>query len=274
MQLGEWNSFFPQGSSWKRYYIMLKTASGCVRPSWAGQMLAWSMGGWTAADAESQWENVDSIALSHWGPKKHLCHDGTRGGVGWSLSEILSLSAPLCILFLLEQVHVHMCAYIKVSVLAQLLWAKLQLVMWNPCSFSGAWFVTDGKVRGCGQFPVQILPCGSYRSCLLTASTMSVSRSSEPEDWTLAEQWVLSGQQGKLMLSLPAGKVGKEPQARCCFQGVWKDTSLPIRKKQWLVFCLWESQMTGKSAGSRVQERERRMQNLNCRERIPNPRMF
>lgn len=58
-------------------------------------MLAWSMGGGDAADAESQWEPIDSIALSHWGPKKQLCHDGTHyGDVGWSLSEILSLSAP------------------------------------------------------------------------------------------------------------------------------------------------------------------------------------
>lgn len=106
---------------------------------------------------ESQGEHVDSIALSHWGPKKQLCHNSTHGGVGWSLGEILSLSAPLCILFILLQVQVRVCVYVKVSVLAQLLWAKLRLLMWNPCSFSGAWFVTDGKVRRCGQFPVQPL---------------------------------------------------------------------------------------------------------------------
>lgn len=58
---------------------------------------------------ESQGEHVDSIALSHWGPKKQLCHNSTHGSVGWSLGEILSLSAPLCILFILLQVQVHVC---------------------------------------------------------------------------------------------------------------------------------------------------------------------
>lgn len=58
---------------------------------------------------EPQWEQVDSIALSHEGPKKQLCHDGTHGGVGWSSSEILSLSAPLCMLFIFPRVQVHVC---------------------------------------------------------------------------------------------------------------------------------------------------------------------
>lgn len=71
-----------------------------------------------------------------------------------------------------------------------------------------------------------------------------------------SELWQGKGcsQGSKRRCCLPAGKVGKEPQAKRCFQGVWKDTSLPIRKRQRLVFCLWESQMTGRSTGSRVQK--------------------
>lgn len=118
---------------------------------------------------ESQGEHVDSIALSHWGPKKQLCRKSTHGGVGWSLGEILSLSGPLCILSILLQVQVHVCVN-KSQCFGPAPLSKAMTANVKSCSFSGAWFVTDGKMRRCGQFPVQ--PFATWILQILSADSL------------------------------------------------------------------------------------------------------
>lgn len=130
-------------------------------------------------------------------------------------------------------------------------WWKDEVIWENPCTAFGS-FSSWG---GCGP-------------SLLTISTMPISRSSNIKT-ELRAMGALRAARETMELSLSAGKVQeKEPQTKCFFQGIWKDISWTVRKKQWLIFCTWERQAREKGTGNRAGGEERKTPNLNCRERI------
>lgn len=202
--------------------------------------------------------NVDSIALSHWGPKDQPLHDGTRGGVGQGLNEIPSLLAPLYALFIYLYACIRVCVYVYKSQcfglaplrlattgnvkFLQLQWGlishwwKSEVIWGNPRTAFAPFFSWGG--------------CGSSR---LTVCTLPISRSRDLKRLNSDRAMgALRAARETTGFNLSAGKVGGERASnKVCFS---RGFSWTVRKKQWLIFCIWERQVRKKGTGSRSQE--------------------